>query len=335
MNDWMVDPGGLYFISLGEGVMKQVLPAAKTKRYGRLKKYFQMLFLLLFVSLFVATTGGNVFATEGGGGAYPNGAEDFMSGAVPPPGFYFLDYLTYYKADKFKDGSGGKLMPDFDLKVTANVFRFLYVTKQQILSGFWGMQVFIPVLNVDVSVPGRSQSKTGIGDIIVDPFILSWHWKNFHLVTGLDIYIPTGSFDKNNLANLGRNYWTFEPVVGATFISDGGFEVSGKFMYDINTKNDDTDYKSGQEFHFDYTIAQKFGNLSVGLGGYYYKQTTADKLNDVKVGPDGFKGQVFAFGPQVKYDYKNMSFILKYQTETSVKYRPEGDKFWFKFVYAF
>jgi len=326
---------GHTFIYLGEGIMKQVLPAAKTKRYGRLKKYFQMFFLPLFVSLFVATTGGNVFATEGGGGAYPNGAEDFMAGAVPPPGTYFLDYLTYYKADKFRDGSGGKLMPDFDLKVTANVFRFLYVTKQQILGGFWGMHVFIPVLNVDVRNPYGSQSKTGLGDIIVDPFILSWHWKNFHLVTGLDIYIPTGKYDKNNLANLGRNYWTFEPIVGATFISDGGFEVSGKFMYDINTKNDDTEYKSGQEFHFDYTIAQKFGNWSIGLGGYYYKQMTNDKLNGNKVGPDGFKGQVFAFGPQIKYDYKNMSFILKYQTETSVENRPEGDKFWFKFVYAF
>jgi hypothetical protein len=283
--------------------------------------------------LFVATTGGNVFATEGGGGAYPNGAEDFMSGAVPPPGTYFLDYLTYYKADKLKDGSGNS--SPFDLKVTANVFRLLHVTNYKILGGFWGVQMFVPILNVDVTVPGRSQSKTGLGDIIVDPFILSWHWKNFHLVTGLDIYIPTGEFNKNNLANPGRNYWTFEPVVGATFISDSGFEVSGKFMYDFNTKNDDTEYKSGQEFHFDYTIAQKFGNFSVGLGGYYYKQMTNDKLNGVKVDPDGFKGQVFAFGPQVKYDYKNMSFILKYQTETSVENRPEGDKFWFKFVYAF
>lgn len=313
--------------------MKQALSRTKKERCVRLKKYSHVLALFLFTVLFIVTTNVNVSATEFGGGAYPNGAEDFMAGAVPPPGTYFLDYLTYYKADKFKVGSS--ISSPFDLKVTANVFRFLHVTKHQILGGFWGVQVFVPILNVDVTVPGRSQSKTGVGDIIVDPFILSWHWKNFHLVTGLDIYIPTGSFDKNDLANLGRNYWTFEPVVGATFISDSGFEVSGKFMYDFNTKNDDTEYKSGQEFHFDYTIAQKFGNWSVGLGGYYYKQTTADKLNDNKVSPDGFKGQVFAFGPQIKYDYKNMSFILKYQTETSVENRPEGDKFWFKFVYAF
>ena len=33
-------------------------------------------------------------ATQGGGGAYPNGAEDFMSGALPPPGTYLLNYMS-------------------------------------------------------------------------------------------------------------------------------------------------------------------------------------------------------------------------------------------------
>ena len=32
-------------------------------------------------------------AIAGGGQSYPNGAEAFMSGAIPPPGVYFLDYL--------------------------------------------------------------------------------------------------------------------------------------------------------------------------------------------------------------------------------------------------
>jgi len=296
----------------------------------------RVLFCFLFVFIFLSFVGVNkIYATEGGGGAYPNGAEDFMSGAVPPPGTYFLNYLTYYSANKFRDGNGESIVPNFDLKVTANVFRFLHVTKTQILGGYWGFHVFVPVVNVDVTLPVGSQSKTGIGDIIIDPFILSWHSKNWHFATGLDIYIPTGAFDKNRLANVGRNYWTFEPIFAFTYVSDNGFEVSSKFMYDFNTKNTDTNYRSGQEFHFDYTVAKKFDNISLGVGGYYYKQITDDKLNGQKVAPDGNKGQAFAIGPQLKYDYKNMSFILKYQKEMSVENRPDGDKFWFKFVYAF
>jgi hypothetical protein len=291
-------------------------------------------FLLVFI--FLSYVGiSKVYATEGGGGAYPHGAEDFMSGAVPPPGTYFLNYLNYYSANKFRDGKGDSAVPNFDLKVTANVFRFLHVTKTQILGGYWGFHVFLPVVNVDVTLPVGSQSKTGIGDIIVDPFILSWHSKNWHFATGLDIYIPTGDFDRNRLANVGRNYWTFEPIFAFTYLSDNGFEVSSKFMYDFNTKNTDTNYRSGQEFHFDYTVGKKFDNISLGVGGYYYKQITDDKLNGQKVMPDGNKGQAFAIGPQLKYDHKNMSFILKYQKEMSVENRPDGDKFWFKFVYGF
>ncbi len=290
---------------------------------------------IFFILLFFLVLNENTLATEGGGGAYPNGAEDFMAGAVPPPGTYFLNYLTYYSADKFMDKNGKSSIKDFELKVTANVFRFLHVTNTKIFDGNWAMHVFIPVLNVDVSLPIGSKSKTGLGDIIIDPFILSWHSKNWHFATGLDIYIPTGDYDKNRLANTGRNYWTFEPIFAFSYISDNGFDISFKFMYDFNTKNTDTDYLSGQEFHFDYTVGKKIDNWTFGLGGYFYKQITSDKDNGLKVEPDGNKGQAFAIGPQIKYEYKNTSFTLKYQKEMEVKNRPEGDKFWFKFVYAF
>jgi hypothetical protein len=291
-------------------------------------------------ALLAGTTG--VQATEGGGGHYPNGAEDFMSGALPPPGTYLLAYVSYYGADRFNDGDGNKFFPDFDLDVTATTLRFIHVTGHQILGASWAVHAFLPLVNVDVSArppfPGApllSDDKLGIGDIIIDPIILGWHSKNWHFIAGLDIYVPTGAYDEDDLANIGRNYWTLEPVAAFTYLSDNGFEVSAKFMYDFNTENDDTDYQSGQELHFDYTVAYHTGPWAFGLGGYYYQQTTDDEVDGDKVGSDGFKGKAIAFGPQVQYGYKNMSFTLKYQTETEVEYRPEGDALWFKFLYVF
>ncbi|NWF52080.1 MAG: transporter [Nitrospirae bacterium] len=319
----------------------------------KIKKSFILVLLLFFgASIFLALSSEDIFATEGGGGAYPNGAEDFMSGAVPPPGTYFINYLIYYHADEFNNGRGENVDEDFDLDVIVNVFRFIHITKHKILGGYWGMHMFIPVVYQEVSVgsPGGilSDTQTGVGDIIVDPIILSWHSKNFHFATGVDIYIPTGRYDAGrgsnefDIANTSRNYWTFEPIVAFTYQSDFGLEVSSKFMYDINTNNPDTDYRSGQEFHFDYTLGYKINNWRIGVGGYYYKQITDDKLNGKVVEfpkplgfPDGFKGQAIAVGPQLKYDYKNMSFILKYHREFEIENRPEGDNFWFKFVYAF
>jgi hypothetical protein len=301
--------------------------------------------LVLFAAVcLTAVAGTTVQATEGGGGAYPNGAEDFMSGAVPPPGTYFINYFDYYSADKFADNDGNSAIPGFKLKVTADVLRFIHITDKQFLGGFWGFHVFVPFMNVDVktSTPLGNDSKAGLGDIIVDPFILSWHGKNWHAVTAMDIYVPTGRYDKNDLANVGRNYWTFEPIIAGTFLTDNGFEASAKLMYDINTRNNEaslltppgtTNYLSGQEFHFDYTLAKKIADFNIGLAGYYYQQVTNDEANGVKVNDN--KGRVVSFGPALKYDYKNMAFSLKYQFETAAKNRPEGDNLWFKFVYAF
>jgi len=292
--------------------------------------------VLTLTLLTAATETENAWATEGGGGAYPNGAEDFMVGALPPPGTYLLNYMLYYTADKFKSDA----FRSFDLDVFANTFRLIHVTKHQVLGASWGVQAFVPIVYQDVSVgisggPDLGDNRWGIGDIIIDPILLGWHSKNFHAVAGLDIYLPVGTYDQDRLVNAGRNYWTFEPAVAFTYLSDGGFEVSAKFMYDFNTKNTDTEYLSGQEFHFDYTVGYHIKGWSLGVGGYYYYQTTNDELDGQKVGSDGFKGREWAIGPQVKYDYKNMMFTLKWQAELDAKNKPEGDRFWFKFLYAF
>jgi len=284
--------------------------------------------------------GGAALATESGGSHYPNGAEDFMVGALPPPGNYFINYLNWYSADSFRNDDGGRLFDDFNLDVVANTFRFIHVTKHKVFGANWALHAFVPLVNVDVSrriappFPRETDDQFGLGDIIVDPFILGWHFKDWHITTGVDIYLPTGSFDEDRLANPGRNYWTFEPIFAFTYLNKSGFEVSAKLMYDFNTENDATNYQSGQEFHADYTLGWHTGPWSLGVGGYYYQQTTDDEL-DGRTFLDGFRGRAFAIGPQVKYDHKNMAFTLKYLAETAVENRPEGGTLWFKYLYAF
>lgn len=283
----------------------------------------------------VAAAGIPAHATENGGGAYPNGAEDFMAGAVPPPGNYFIDYFNFYSADSFKGGP-----PEFKLNVVADTFRFIHITDKQFLGGFYGVHIFIPLVYMDLKTTGMSDHDTraSLGDIIVDPFILSWHGKNWHAVTAVDIYMPTGNYSNTGSprANIGRNYWTFEPIVAGTYVADCGFQASGKFMYDFNTKNTDTNYLSGQEFHFDYAVGQKVSDFTLGVAGYFYHQVTNDEINGTTVPfNNGNKGRVFSIGPAAKYDYKNMSFSFKYDFETAVQNRPAGNSLWAKFIYAF
>jgi hypothetical protein len=275
-------------------------------------------------------------ATETGGGAYPNGAESLTVAALPPPGTYLLNYTTYYSANRFNDGAGKVLIPDFSVGAFANVFRFVHIYDFNILGASFGMQAFVPIVDLDVKAAGAKGHKTGIGDLIVNPFILGWHLDNLHIVATMDTYLPTGGFNKNDVANIGRNYFTFEPVLAFSYFDPkGGPEFDLKLMYDFNTKNNATDYQSGQEFHADYAVSYNFVPWTLGVSGYYYRQTTNDYQFGSIVGPDGFKGEAFAIGPMIRYVVDQIPITFQWQHEVYSRYRPEGDKFWLKAVFRF
>lgn len=285
-----------------------------------------------------ALTAVSAGATEGGGGMYPNGAEGVMAGALPPPGFYYLNYLTHYSADRLNDKDGNRIPVDFHVNATANVFRFLYMTETQVAGGNLGFYAIAPLVHLSGTLtpaPGITiaRTKSGLGDISVGSLV-AWHSKNWHAAAGLDISAPTGQYDKAQTFNLGRNYWTIQPILAGTLLSDNGLELSAKVMYDFNTENTDTKYTSGQEFHFDYATAYHLGPWTMGATGYFYKQVSNDHGGTAALN-DGNKGQVFAAGPTIKYDYKNMSLELKYQKEMLVQNRSEGDKYWLKLIWAF
>jgi hypothetical protein len=73
--------------------------------------------------------------------------------------------------------------------------------------------------------------------------------------------------------------------------------------------------------------------LFFGVGGYYIKQVTDDEINGVKVGPDGFRLQRAAVGPQIVYYFSEKAGIAaKYQHEFATENGPEGDRYWVQFV---
>ncbi len=286
-----------------------------------------------------------VFA--GGGDHYPNGAEDFLVGMAPPPGFYLVDYNYFYFSHEFKDNSGDTInkgpLDDFSLRVYANVLRFIYITKFRILKANYGAHIFIPWVEVNANCKGFHVHKKGLGDIIIDPFILTWHSKYIHAVFGIDIYVPTGEYDKYRPINIGKNFWTFEPVFALTFLPTKNFSLSFKFMYDFNTTNNDwinpatgkeTSLKPGQEFHFDYALGYSPAKwIRVGITGYYYYQTTDDEVDGKDI--ENNRGKAFAIGPGIKINYKRFMLVLKSQYEFGVKNRPSGKNVWAKIYYIF
>ena len=304
----------------------------KSQISGVVRKTF---IYFIAVSVYVGSLCSNALATEGGGGTYPNGAEGFLAAALPPPGLYYINYLAHYTSDRLNDKNGDRVPIDFHARVTANASRILYMSDKELLGGQLGAYGIITLMNASADTSMGAKTKSGLGDITVGP-VLAWHFnKNFHAAAALDITAPVGEYNKKDIINLGRNYWTFEPIAAVTYLSDNGIELTTKFMYDFNTKNNATDYTSGQEFHIDYATGYQIGSWKIGAEGYFYKQVSNDHGAGAAAN-DGNKGQVFAVGPAIKYDFKTGGFLeLKYAKEMLVENKAEGDKLLCKIVIPF
>ncbi|ROL70314.1 hypothetical protein BK634_21700 [Pseudomonas chlororaphis] len=271
-----------------------------------------------------------VHATEGGGSSYPMGAENFMTGAMPPPGFYAQVFAQSYRADRLLDNQGKRAVDDFHLSADVIAPRLIWVTEQKILDGALAFHLNVPLVDLRVEVNDQHQKKTGLGDIIFGPS-LGYHYSDkFHAIYALDIFAPTGRYDRGDLANIGRNYWAFEPVAAFSYVDPVGVNADIKIMYDFNLRNNATDYRSGQELHADYSLGWGLGNgWVVGVGGYVYRQTTDDRQDGDRV--EDNKGRAVAIGPSIKYASDSGWFVTaKWQKESEVRNRPEGEAYWVK-----
>lgn len=279
---------------------------------------------------------GSVHATESGGSIFPHGTENFMSGALPPPGLYGMVFATRYNADRVNDAQGNDLhVPDF--KVRANVVapRIVWRPDLKIWGGDVAVHAIAPLVDLKLSTPAGSQSKSGLGDMTVGMALGYHHSAQLHSLVALDAYLPTGGYDKNDIANIGRNYAAIEPVYALSYIDPRGFNGDIRMGYVINQRNRDTDYKSGAEFHFDYALGWGLDNgWTVGVGGYYKKQIQGDSGSGAVLGANKYSGM--AMGPNVKYASDKGWFVTaKWQKESRVKNSTQGDAFWLKAVFPF
>jgi hypothetical protein len=247
-----------------------------------------------------------------------------------------LGYTSYYTADRLNDAKGDSSVPRFSIDATVEIFRFAHITSARILGASLAMQVVVPVVDLNVHAAGARGHKAGVGDIIVNPFILGWQSGRWHVVAAVDTVIPVGNYDPKSLANLSRNYWTFQPVLAITNIDRRrGFDVSVKLMFDFNTRNDETRYRSENEVHADFAVGYNFRAISLGVNGYYSKQVTDDTSGGVRVGANGYRGTIVALGPTIKYQAKRLPISAQWQHEFYAANRPQGDKFWLKTTVRF
>lgn len=264
-------------------------------------------------------------ATEGNGLAvYPDGLENFLSGALPPPGVHTLVYAGTSRYDKLLNNSGDHIgPPDFKVDVGLVVPRVVWVTTQTVLGGQLAFEALLPVLDVKVKAGGQTFRQSGLGDLIVGGALGFHHSPSLHSVLGVDVYLPTGQYDAQDPASLGKHIWAVQPIVALSRIDPAGWNADMKLMWDINGRNSATSTRSGQAVHADLDAGWGVGQGWVlGVAGHVFQQVTDDR------GPLAGTGKASAvgLGPSVRYAQGPWLFTAKWQNEFHVRNRPEGQQ---------
>jgi hypothetical protein len=283
------------------------------------------------------------WGSEGGGSHYlPGTYNDFSAGVFGTSGVYFRNDFFPRHGQVSRAPIGGRLYEDVDERVWTNSFKLSLVTDARIFGGRYGAALNLPVIlhqRADGLLqlgPGETRqrdNRSGIGDLLVAPVQLNWRWDNHHITVAEGIFAPTGSYDSDRVTNLGRNYWAFDSTLTYTWLNEKhGHEFSLTAGYLVNTRNQNTHYRSGNELHVDALLAQHFSpRFAVGFPVYWYKQITgddADVLNRFNLG--SFRGESLGIGLAVLYKptivNTDVDVLLKWLHDVHARRRLEGSE---------
>jgi hypothetical protein len=274
-------------------------------------------------------------ATETGGDNIGQGSEGFFAGMLPDPGWYGVLYANYYNANRFNDSHGNSSIPGFNFSAEVLAARLFYMSNLRLAGGRLGAFAIGSIASLQSSSSSGKDHQNGVGDITVGPTV-GWDIGTFHPLVALDIVLPAGGYDMARSLNTGGNYYSFRPIVAFTYLPANGLELSAKITYTFNLSNSDTNYRSGQIFHFDYSVSYPLTTkLRLGVNGYYLNQTTDDYQYGAPVNGDGFRGRVAAVGPAAHFQYGKVGVDLKAIKEFAARNRPEGTSVWAKVAVPF
>jgi len=240
----------------------------------------------------------------------PGNSVGIPTGALPPPGFYASDINVVINGP-ITNGSGNSI--GANVSVYLNIPSVLWVPGLNILGATYAAAVVEPYVeqNVDLgSIGGPKSISNGMFNTIIVPLILSWNMHPFFISTGLGVYLPDGYIQTNTtagvkhlaLSDIANDYTTFEPNVAVSWLQSG-WNLTAKGVIDINTKDTDTNYQSGDVFFLDFTASYAIGKWTLGAGGNWTQQFSDDTLGGVKVGSDGHRVERVLLGPLMGYNF--------------------------------
>ena len=282
--------------------------------------------------------GSKASASEYGFSSYGLGQNAFGAGVTPPPGTYVTTATAFYdaKIGATLEFGGVTIGAGAHVEFLSTAINGLYVFSHQVLGGNLGISATVPVgfIDIDATVTAgplsgqRSTEGGGLGDVVTK-VQLGWQRGDFSHTVYLQVLAPTGRYDTGFSPIIGLHRpgidtgWAFTWADKPTKL-----QFNGTLGVTFNFENIATDYKSGNEFHFEWAIGREImPGLVFGLVGYDFRQLTGDSGSGVVLG--SFKGQVDAIGLGVsgttQIGTTPVIFNMRTYREFDVEHRWEGN----------
>lgn len=254
-------------------------------------------------------------ADEGGASFWLPGQYASLAAVPPSPGWSLSTDAYFYSGGVSASeifSHGRTLSAGEDMGEALLLLSLAYAPETKVLGGqpslsigggYGGNRV-----QADLAVSSRGteldRSDTDLGFTDLSPCAnLAWNRGVHNGMVYLTGNIPVGSYNSQELANIGIGFWAVDAGGGYTYFNqETGWEFSVVAGFTYNFENNSTDYQNGIDSHLDWSVSRFLSSAwEVGLAGYVYYQLTGDSGSGDEVGR--FKSRVAAIGPQIGYTF--------------------------------
>jgi len=239
--------------------------------------------------------------------------------SLPPSGLYFRDYNYCYFANDFPGGP-----QDFGATAYVQGPRGIWISDYSVMGATYGASLLIPFVYQDVKVGSDRRSRFGLGDVMVEPLLLSWNQDRFDVVIGYGLWAPTGDFQAGRMANPGKGYFGHMLSLGASrhLGDDKSWTLTALNRYEINQENPDTETTTGNVWTIEGGLSKSLSkSVELGAIGYAQAKVTHDS------GPaSSLRDSIAGIGPELSVLIPGIDLFasIRYAFEFAASDRPEG-----------
>ncbi len=280
-----------------------------------------------------------------GGIHYPAGLDGIRGASLPAPGIYFRDDNLFYY------GTSGTL-PDLKSFVYLQAPQVTWMTGCKIFGADYGMDAMIPIIDNDTTwneviefpsgvkaTVSMGGSHFGLGDIKIEPLLLSWRLKHFDVSAAYALWVPSGDYSDSSPLNLGDGLWTHMLTLGSVWYPDAdkSWAVSVLNHYEFNCQvpgvQNITLAGGGVEgipeniacstYTLEWGISKTMCHvLDAGLAGYFQQQFTEQTAATTVFN----NPKVAGVGPEIQAQFPNLGLTIsaRYAYEFVAVNRPRG-----------